>query len=213
MSAYSLRQYVEKYLSNYSELFDLLSSTHFDERMVEDGGSILSEGTFYPTHRQAVDVADQKRAGKVYEGIIRCDRNDYNKCYVIVRQGSSRDKQSQSGEDARKSITVVGYQNVNRAVDGDLVAVELIDVDESEAKALQQQGTLSSSLAAAGKASEGVAEVSEMTAEPTADCIENLTSVEHTGKYPLIYPFSACLYLISCMYSFYLRQGREAALR
>ena len=182
MSAYNLRQYVEQYLSNYPELFDLLSFTHFDERMVEDGGSILSEGTFYPAHRQAVDVADQKRAGKVYEGIIRCDRNDYNKCYVIVRQGSSRDKQpQQGGEDERKSITVVGYQNVNRAVDGDLVAVELIDVDESEANALQQQGTLSSSLAAAGKASEGVAEVSEMTAEPTADCIENLTSVEQTG--------------------------------
>ena len=101
-----------------------------------------------------------------------------------MRQGSSRDKQPQQGggEDERKSITVVGYQNVNRAVDGDLVAVELIDVDESEANALQQQGTLSSSLAAAGKASEGVAEVSEMTAEPTADCIENLTSAELTGS-------------------------------
>jgi exosome complex exonuclease DIS3/RRP44 len=132
----SMNAFVSKYVNQYPELNDLLS---FDA----DIGSASSdkEGPktmLYTPHLSDVEVSVGVRSKIYLKGVLRVRRDDCNDCYVIVHEDSSSSSSSSSstsssanaaqtgGKDNRRSILIVGLENVNRAIDGDLVAVQLV---------------------------------------------------------------------------------------
>jgi len=59
------------------------------------------------------------KSGEYFQGHIRAERGTCDKCYVTVRQGEDR-----------VAVSIVGSQDINRAVDGDVVAIALNSVDQ-----------------------------------------------------------------------------------
>ncbi|KAI8876551.1 RNB-domain-containing protein [Backusella circina FSU 941] len=71
----------------------------------------------YPVHQNDIDALAQIRAHKLFSGILRVDWQD------------SSDANVECEELDGESIYIYGSRNRNRALDGDEVAVELVDVD------------------------------------------------------------------------------------
>jgi exosome complex exonuclease DIS3/RRP44 len=76
-----------------------------------------SASLLFPPHLSNEELRSGMKAGRYFRGVIRVKGNDRNECYVILMNFSGKD---------RKTVTVRGENHVNRAVDGDIVAVELL---------------------------------------------------------------------------------------
>ena len=69
---------------------------------------------FFPEHLPQNELAIGVKSGRLFQGFIRADRGAYDQCYVTVRQGEDR-----------VAVSIIGLKDINRAVDGDIVAIEL----------------------------------------------------------------------------------------
>jgi len=78
-----------------------------------------SNNTYYTPHIQSKTLMTGLQTQNYYQGIYRSNRDCYNEGYVTIRQF-----------DERLAIVINGIQDINRAVDGDIVAVELYSVDK-----------------------------------------------------------------------------------
>ena len=83
-----------------------------------DGGGGDGAADFYRPHVAPSDVSRGLRTGRYYQGVYRSDRDRSDGGYVAVRRG-----------DDRVAVVIRGGRDVNRAVDGDVVAVELHPLD------------------------------------------------------------------------------------
>ena len=75
---------------------------------------------YYPPHIPSSQLSLGLKTNKYYQGTFRSDRDSYNSGYVTVR----------GGKEERVAVVICGDQNVNRAVDGDVVAIELFAIDK-----------------------------------------------------------------------------------
>lgn len=174
--ALSMTAFVSKYVDEFPELSDLLSTASMPELsargMDGDGEADNSQLQLFPPHASLVDVTMGLRpGGKYYRGVLQCKRGDnINDCYVIIYR-----EQSQSNAEAtRVSVSIVGKQNVNRAVSGDVVAVELISPDETGAGADEETDDTKRTTKEAGVADE--------TAEASVEQIEGATATPLVGR-------------------------------
>ena len=113
--------------------------------------------SFYKPHLPQDELSIGAKAGKYYQGTIRAERGSHDKCYVTVRQGEDR-----------IAVSVIDDHDINRAVDGDVVVIELHPVDKwlgNEEKATNEVNK---------KQSAGIA---EETAEPSVRDEANVTDV------------------------------------
>ncbi len=117
----SLRDYSKLYLSAYPELQDVLAVSTYSS-VNSDGKE--KKDNIYPPHLHIDQLQDGIKANKYFKGAIRVKRNDYNECYVMVRDPNDAEK--------RMAIHIQGRVNVNRAIDGDVVAVEILSKEERE---------------------------------------------------------------------------------
>jgi len=86
------------------------------------GGSAPSPAnavSIFTPHLPQADLSLGVKSGRYYQGYIRAERGAENQFYVTVRKG-----------DDRVAVTIVGAEDANRAVDGDVVAIELHSVDK-----------------------------------------------------------------------------------
>ncbi len=157
----NLVEYIQQYLSNYPEVVDMLSivnkslfplkkqDTHKYKQLMHN----------YSEHIAVDDISLGLRSKKYYKGIVRIsNRNSWcNDAYVVV---------TMSG-DLRKSIILKGKNCINRAVDGDLVAVELIEENE------MLNSNNSSDLDLISSTGSSI-NIMEETAEPSIATIEGL---------------------------------------
>ena len=74
---------------------------------------------YYTPHIQSKTLSTGLQTQRYYQGIYRSNRDTYNEGYVTIRQS-----------DERLAIVINGFNDVNRAVDGDIVAIELYSVDK-----------------------------------------------------------------------------------
>lgn len=130
----------------------------------EDGDASVE--TYYTPHVDSSALSHGLQTNRYYQGVYRSNRDSYNDGYVSIRQG-----------DDRVAVVVQGSSDVNRAVDGDIVAVELFSldkwlggeessgVDRSKVEKLKQKG---------GNDNDG-AGIAADTAEPTVKDIDNIT--------------------------------------
>ncbi|KAL3765917.1 hypothetical protein ACHAW5_003885 [Stephanodiscus triporus] len=119
----------------------------------------------YDPHVASSELSRGLRSGRYHQGTYRSDRDSYAGGHVTLRRG---------GEDGGVAVVVRGRTYVNRAVDGDVVALELLPVELwPSAATIGGRGggggtttTTASVVARAGIAAD--------TAEPTLHDIENI---------------------------------------
>ena len=122
---------------------------------------------FFPAHLPAQEVSNGVKAGLFHRGTFRSidtygDVGKEQSGIVTIRKG-----------DERVAITIPGWQNRNRAMDGDVVAVALHSVD----KWISLDGSTSSNEATSKKSKESKVGISDETAEPTQSELSNVPDV------------------------------------
>lgn len=100
-----LRDYVQSL--NIPELEDLISSTNED--------SIDQKHSFnYAEHLSATQISAGLKSGSFYQGVINISMHNYLEATIMIRA------------DEEKIIRIVGRENLNRAIQGDVVAVQIL---------------------------------------------------------------------------------------
>ncbi len=158
----TLVEYIQQYLSNYPSLVDMLSVVNRSLLPSNKKDEYKHKQLTYDKYSKHIAVDEISlglRSKKYYKGIVRIsNRTSWCKdAYVVV---------TLSG-DVRKSILLKGKNCINRAVDGDLVAVEIIDEKD---EIMNTNDLLVDSLAS----NTGSINVMEETAEPSIATIEGL---------------------------------------
>lgn len=154
-----MRQYVHDYITDYPELLDLVAAD--DSTMQVTAGGPDQSRPLFPVHLPLHEVMDGLKTRKLLKGTIRCARDNIFDCYVVVHSADGV---------TRKSVQIQGSQRVNRAIDGDVVAIELVSGPPSEEEvrlSIISSGTTDSRAA-------GSVAVWEETATATADDIEGI---------------------------------------
>ena len=67
---------------------------------------------YFSAHLPQNELSMGVKSGKYFQGYIRAERGADDKCYVTVRQGEDR-----------VAVSIIGSKDINRAVDGDIVAI------------------------------------------------------------------------------------------
>eukprot|EP00602_Paraphysomonas_sp_CaronLab_P006700 CAMPEP_0185034340 /NCGR_PEP_ID=MMETSP1103-20130426/24109_1 /TAXON_ID=36769 /ORGANISM="Paraphysomonas bandaiensis, Strain Caron Lab Isolate" /LENGTH=1005 /DNA_ID=CAMNT_0027570957 /DNA_START=192 /DNA_END=3209 /DNA_ORIENTATION=- len=156
----STRSYVEQYLQQYPELLDLLA-----EEESSGGADGVQRENLFSAHLPMDALLRGIRNKQYYRGVLRCFGSSSSECYVVVHSSTGKHG---SEDSERKSVTVRGSQCVNRALDGDVVAVEII----ADPSACPTPSNSSSSATSESP----VVVVSDVTANPSADAVEGLAS-------------------------------------
>ena len=110
----------------------------------------------HPPHLSPEEIATGIRTKRLLKGTIRCKRDDWTECYVVVH---SEDKLA-----PRRAVNISGRMRVNRALDGDVVAVELTETERD----------CNDDIAPAGGGEGNEVKAAEETAEPSIAAIEGL---------------------------------------
>jgi len=133
-----MRAYVNQFHDTYPELVDLAAA---DAATASTKASIL-----YPPHLDMAEISTGLRSGRLLKGTIRCKSNltGWTSCYVIVHS------------QPRRVVDIKGGWRVNRAVDGDVVAIELVDEawlpgEEMFCKAIEEENTTALAAASVGE--------------------------------------------------------------
>lgn len=113
--AMSVRDYIEG-LDNADQLLDLLSS----RSVVSGSGGSEKRAVLYPEHLPANQVTAGVKSGQLLQGYFNA--NPYNYLEATVRSGAFT-----------RPILLVGRESMNRAVDGDVVAVQMLPKDQWKA--------------------------------------------------------------------------------
>jgi exosome complex exonuclease DIS3/RRP44 len=127
ISAKSIHQYVRE-LTEHPELLDLLNYT--DDLPTDAGaetGKMGKRKQLFEAHLPMSEVQKGIKNGKYYQGAIRVSRNNVSEAKIEV-----------SGlEGGHTHILIHGYFNINRAVNGDIVAVQLLPKEQWTAASRQ----------------------------------------------------------------------------
>lgn len=156
----SIHSYVRKYLKEYPELLDVLSATSTD-RAAADGAA--ASGTQYAAHVPMNAVLAGIRSRQYFRCVLRCAGRPaagveaWSTCYAIVHKSDG----------TRVSVTIEGEKNVNRALDGDVVAIEILEGEEPQEMEVDAQRS---------ELPTGVGEVMASTAEASSFQIEGLST-------------------------------------
>ena len=114
----------------------------------------------FPSHLKLSDIMLGVKGGKYYQGTLRCERGSHQKSYVNIWRGEDR-----------VTVAIEGADDMNRAVDGDTVAIQLHSIDRWIIPALEVKVKDISSKV----------EIAADTAEPS---IRDETNVEDTIHVP-----------------------------
>ncbi|KAL3284855.1 hypothetical protein HHI36_018994 [Cryptolaemus montrouzieri] len=105
---FSVTEYVRNLLNNHD----------VEDKLAKNFTNYASAGKdIFPAHKSLVKLLEGIRVGKLYQGTYRASRENYLEGYVNV-------------EVLDEPVIVQGREGLNRAVDGDLVAVELFTKEE-----------------------------------------------------------------------------------
>ena len=115
----TMQQFVEDLGSAYPELQDMVAAT------VSSAASSREKGkSFYREHLMMSQLLAGVKSGRYFQGTIRCNRDHWLDCYVSITA------KLENGEESRIAVKIRGAENVNRAIDGDIVAIELLPKNE-----------------------------------------------------------------------------------
>eukprot|EP01039_Chlorochromonas_danica_P002768 gene2768-3022_t len=122
LSSYDMRQYLTAAGAN--ELVELASSS---SAAALRSASEVEESyrASYPDHLSASEIQEGLRAGRFVRGVLHVQKDAWTDAYVVVHEGTER-----------RSIQLVGAENINRGLEGDLVAVALLRSSSSSSSSI-----------------------------------------------------------------------------
>ena len=120
---------------------------------------------YYTPHVDSADLSYGVKSNKYYQGTFRSNRDSHTEGYVTIRRGEDR-----------VAVVVKGSNDINRAVDGDVVAIELHSLDRWLGSVDESQSDKQKDTAKKGgdSAKESEAGIAADTAEPTLKDIDNI---------------------------------------
>ncbi|MCO5559324.1 hypothetical protein L7F22_012921 [Adiantum nelumboides] len=118
--ALPVREYVEG-MANAPQLLDLIASRSLDHA-ADEGDGKRKEASIYPPHLPSSALNAGLSTGKYSSGFFNA--NPYNYLEATVRVA-----------DMDRPVLLVGRQAMNRAVDGDIVAIEMLPESEWKVEA------------------------------------------------------------------------------
>uniref|UniRef100_A0AAV1TS63 RNB domain-containing protein n=1 Tax=Peronospora matthiolae TaxID=2874970 RepID=A0AAV1TS63_9STRA len=126
----TIAEFLTPVASEFPELVDLLSASVAaaeDKKLTAEGVSSTGGGDckkkVYPEHLPVAEVLAGITNKRLFKGTIRCNRDFWLECHVLI-----------CGENGVKMpVLVQGREHINRAIDGDLVAIELLPKEQWKA--------------------------------------------------------------------------------
>jgi exoribonuclease R len=133
---------------------------------------------YYLNHYSEDEIKAGLISGRFYQGTLRCARGKWDDCYTVVALKRKTNSNKNDGVDERESVFIKGDQNVNRAMEGDIIAIELIQQDSSTmVDDLEEEKA-----EAEGEESEMRANISEPTAAPQPGELEQVSARSSRGN-------------------------------
>eukprot|EP00985_Skeletonema_marinoi_P003582 scaffold1546_cov121-Skeletonema_marinoi.AAC.10 len=140
-----------------------------------------SKEIYYSPHIDSSDLSYGLKSNRYYQGTYRSNRDSHTEGYVTIRRGEDR-----------VAVVVKGSDDINRAVDGDVVAIELHSIDRwlgsaEEEQSDKQKGAGKKESDQAGESAKESPEagIAADTAEPTLKDIDNIAeevAVDEEGQ-------------------------------
>lgn len=159
--ARTVRSYVKELERNDPEL-------SLSDLVAQYGGKVGPYDTttehHFPPHVDAADLSNGVKSGKYHRGVFRSTGKDT--ALVTIRRGEER-----------VAVTIQGWNNRNRAIDGDVVAIALNPISQWLSSSSNEAKTVIRK--------EEVAGIADETAEPTAgelDNVEEAMTIENVAS-------------------------------
>ncbi|EGG17840.1 putative exoribonuclease [Cavenderia fasciculata] len=122
MDVKTIKELVFEMSDQFPSLVDKLSSPEdaVDSADPNNASAVSSkkERFSFAEHRPTAVLTEELKQGKVFQGILRTDQTNYTQATVQCHSMN----EGKGGE-----ILIKGIENMNRGVDGDIVAIELLD--------------------------------------------------------------------------------------
>eukprot|EP00126_Sphaerothecum_destruens_P011113 Sdes_comp20858_c0_seq9m17701 len=115
----TIREYIEGMKDDFPELLDMLNGENDDSDMKSEESDKIN----YPEYLSPSEIRTGIQSGTLLQGIFHRDKDFLEEASISNLSGSSDQKES-------VHLLILGFQNMNRSVDGDLVAVEILEESE-----------------------------------------------------------------------------------
>ncbi|CAH0488300.1 unnamed protein product [Peronospora farinosa] len=121
----TIADFLKPVANEFPELMDLLSAPAADEKKLTVEGVSTVKGRadkkkLYPEHLPAADLLAGIKNKRLFKGTIRCNRDHWLECHVLIH-----------GENGVKiPVLLQGREHINRAIDGDLVVIQLLPKEQ-----------------------------------------------------------------------------------
>ncbi|KDO31060.1 hypothetical protein SPRG_22126 [Saprolegnia parasitica CBS 223.65] len=111
VSAITIAAFIQPLLVTHPDLADLMAqSTHVSE------SAKAARTTLYEEHKSMSEVLAGIKNKRFFQGTLRCNRDHWMECSVLIH----------GLNDSRVPVLISGHDYINRAMDGDVVAIELL---------------------------------------------------------------------------------------
>lgn len=117
----TIADFLKPVAAQYSELLDLLSASAAEEKELAAEGVSSTAGRggkkkLYPEHLPAAELLAGIKNKRFFKGTIRCNRDHWLECHVLIHGANG----------VKIPVLLQGREHINRAIDGDLVAIQLL---------------------------------------------------------------------------------------
>lgn len=127
LEAVSARAFAEARAAAFPELMDLVTGTREDAADEGAAGPSKKRARIYPDHRGMSELVQGIKAGRLHQGTLRVNRYNCSEGWV-------------ASESVGQDILVSGWVDMNRAMDGDVVALEILPEAQWKAESTRLRG-------------------------------------------------------------------------
>ncbi|KAK1944347.1 Exosome complex exonuclease RRP44 A [Phytophthora citrophthora] len=120
----TIADFLKPVADTYPELLDLLSASAAEEKELTAEGVSTTKGRgrkkLYPEHLSSAELLAGIKNKRFFKGTIRCNRDHWLECHVLIHGANG----------VKIPVLLQGREHINRAIDGDLVAIQLLPKDQ-----------------------------------------------------------------------------------
>jgi exosome complex exonuclease DIS3/RRP44 len=150
VNAMTIHQYVRGVADKFPDLTDKLAQCIEAQAQ----GEAPAKGAIFAEHWPLSRLTAAIKAGKAFQGVIRCSRNHWAEMYVNCHGGTAGAGVGAKG--GQVSVLISGREAINRSIDGDVVVIEILPQEQwsTPSDAMKGRGEADEAGAKGGKGAE-----------------------------------------------------------
>ncbi|TDH71365.1 hypothetical protein CCR75_006597 [Bremia lactucae] len=176
----TIADFVKPMAEQHPELQDLLSASAVEEKelMTEGVSGMKKRGkkALYSEHWGTTELLAGIKNQRLFKGTIRCNRDHWLECHVFIHGTNG----------VKVPVLVQGREHINRAIDGDVVVIQLLPKNEwtqpSDAFAVNESAAQEAEDEAMESAQIGVAEPTVSLAQVELVQSDDILSLKPAGR-------------------------------